>query len=463
MKTSILSILLLTSILCELSSSQATVKVAISNEQITIAKDTFLPYIVPMLETAHYSDSLKKIGLWEFKVSDTTVSIEPIDPYTQAFIELVPNSNYLNVSVFHLTLNQSQHYKYKDIEFTVEANITDVDFYVVMQLNTLDGHPNITCRDVNVTADKNKIDVHVVGMVGVIDDILDGVLDIAREEFYSNSMHYLEKGFVQDLDNLTNIFVNTLPTSVLIGEDFRIKYYLPKDPYIIENYLTVMLAGEIIYKGQPISVPTEQSYIPDYYAEDTTGIQIFLSQDLIENVAEVGFNAGLFQVKDVKFFKGYADISCNISDVPALDFTTGVITFSGSASCTGTALKSFISYTFTTSVSGRIHQSIADSKLVFQTASASFPDIKGVISIFGFDLISIEWFKLPFDYMLNGLEDILNKVLVDYPLALPKLTVVQYPNLSENVEEGYLRVLASVSANQTALNDIMEEMGHPTQ
>ena len=452
--------LLTLSILCGiiyLSTEQAAVKVAISNEQITIAKDAFLPYVIPMLETAHFPNKIKRIGLWDWTISDTKVSIHPIDVETQAQIKLIPNSNLMNISIEKLTLNQSQHYQHKRTGFDVIANITDIDIYVIMELNTLEGHPNITCQTINVTADKKDIKAHIEGM-GLIDDILDAAIGVAKGLFFHNSIQFLEKGFVRQINNMTNVFVNTLPPRVVVGKDLEIRYYLPQNPYIIENYLTVALAGELIYKGVVTSESTEESFIPDYDPQEEVGVQIFISQDLIENVADVGYNAGVFKIENKLFFKGYVSLSCEISKTPELEFTSGIIKFKGSTSCRGTALHSVISFQFTTSISGRVHQSISNSKLVFQTASASFPDISGTISIFGFDLLSVQWFKLPFDYMLNGLEDILNQVLGNYPLALPKLNVIQYPNLSENVQDGYLRVFASVSANNTAITQLMDKV-----
>jgi hypothetical protein len=306
---------------CALS-TRPGIKVAIRNEQLNELRTALIPMAMDEIGSLDIDDIHHKEKAYEVSVTQIKVQIEEI-PARNVEIKFINNTSDIELTVKNVDILGTADVRAKALfiksHATAHLSVNDASCSTTLRLSTTSGKLTALSTNFALSLSKNNVQVSLKG--GLLEKILNILIDIAKNHFFSKLTSEIESKVPSAITRALSKILSTLPTTLPLGSDLEVTYSIPTPPKMINDFLCLGIAGYVY----PLHNKTKPLYEPavdmvDYDMENKKNVQFFISEYTLETAVHALYEAGLMFIEyETQMFWNKHAMRCEISEVPRID------------------------------------------------------------------------------------------------------------------------------------------------
>ena len=435
-------ILLLTLVVSTLG-LDPSLKGAVNNPTFLMFKDIAINDFNKKGSVINMEDFVKDLTIVTIEAKNITMKLKKIEPKS-VYMNLTEGTSEIKFGGSNIFMNGTMKliitFLGQKINGDVAMSIKDLGFNSDLKFIKNGTKLAINVSKVGINLQEKDIMITITGSIGA--NILNIITNFLKSYFFKSIKGACEQYFPDIISNITNTIISSLPDDVSIMKGIAAKFIFIDPPKIKKNYAIIPILLYAHKEGvnkPPIAKPPQ---LPDLSDNCAKGIQLFISDYIIQSVVNVSHEGNLLKFeKNFKVLGLKMNVVCNTSSVPIINFKNG-IDFRGNATCilSTKILGSKIKIGLLLSIASLLNETIRDSKIFLNINNL---EILKITIIFG-DYFDVKKIKRILNDIIKEFMPELNKMLSTKGIPLPSIKNFDISDINQGIIGRYIAVCGNL-------------------
>eukprot|EP00824_Muranothrix_gubernata_P016205 TRINITY_DN33745_c0_g1_i1.p1 TRINITY_DN33745_c0_g1~~TRINITY_DN33745_c0_g1_i1.p1 ORF type:complete len:463 (+),score=88.26 TRINITY_DN33745_c0_g1_i1:90-1391(+) len=405
--------------------------------EINTVKNELLPIVMSQLGTISIPDVHKSSGPFKIEVYSIRAKVDPIST-NHVSIQLIEGTNKVHLHIWDLTCSGSAKAKAKAWFISKTSDVSmklhSVGIHADIVTSQRNGRPHVEIQGFGLEASEGNVDIHFHG--DFIDDILNVVVSLLKGVFFGSIKSMINSSVPPAINSAVTNLLNSLPEKVKVGDNLGIRYSLASNPVTRNKRMCWALAGYMFNWNHEVKPTKTPGNIPDYDGSNNKGVQLLLSDYVLDTGLVALYKAGLIQIdKSFNVLGMTVQLTCHGNTEPSITFHNSIYGEAGVQCHVKTVQGGATTgdFSFTSITEFDLTQSIKAQTIYFQISKLDMKDVK-------VNGNAPDWFKNDVNELLKDVQAGVNQELGAKGIALPNVAGVNYSDVLDKVGQGYIEV-----------------------